>query len=281
MKIDAHQHFWRYNPEGYSWITEDMPALKQDRLPEHLKQPLFGSGFEGCVAVQARQSEAETDFLLDIAANTGFVKAVVGWVALREEGLESRLKHYAQFDALKGFRHIVQDEPEDDFILGEAFIRGVKALQEFGFTYDILVFERQLPAAVRFLEHFDDDQLFVLDHIGKPEVGKGMSRRWKDSISEMARHPNVCCKVSGLITEADWNNWKAEDFYPFLEHVLESFGVERLMVGSDWPVCLLAADDYRQAVGVAEGFFSGLGEEERALVFGGNATRFYGINEEQ
>jgi len=277
MKIDAHQHFWRYSPADFPWISEGMPALRQDYLPEQLQGLLFQNGFEACVAVQARQTEAETDFLLGLAHGFSFVRAVVGWVGLQEVGLEARLEHYAQYSTLKGFRHIVQDEPDDNFILGEAFIRGIKALGGFGFTYDILVFERQLPAVIRFLEHFEDGQPFVLDHIGKPEMSRGMSRRWRDCIREIAGHPNVCCKVSGLVTEADWRNWKTADFRPFLEHALETFGIGRLMVGSDWPVCLLAAEDYRQVMQIAEGFFNGLGEREKNLVFGGNAARFYGI----
>ena len=277
MKIDAHQHFWRYSPEEYAWITDDMTALKRDCLPENLHGPLLDNGFDACVAVQARQSETETDFLLQLSENAPFVKAVVGWVALQEGGLESRLEHYTRFKKLKGFRHIVQDEPDDNFILNKPFIRGVQLLGAFGFTYDILVYERQLPAVVRFLGHFDESQPFVLDHIGKPDIKRGMSQRWKDSIQEAARHPNLYCKISGLVTEADWHNWKAEDCYPYLEHVLNVFGTERLMVGSDWPVCLLAADSYHQVIQLAEGFFSGLEESEKAMVFGANAARFYNI----
>ncbi len=279
MKIDAHQHFWKYSPEEYGWISEDMGPLKQDRLPQDLQGPLSENGFEGCVAVQARQSEAETDFLLELAAAHDLVKAVVGWTDLRSQGLEGRLQHYAGFPALKGFRHIVQDEPDDEFLLRRDFILGVKTLGKFNFTYDILVYERQLHAAVRFLDQFEAEQPFVLDHIGKPEMAGGPSRRWQNSIERLAQHPKVYCKVSGLVTEADWQNWKPEGFYPFLEIVLRAFGEDRLMVGSDWPVCLLAADSYAQVMEIVEGFFGSQAEAARAKIFGENAARFYGINQ--
>lgn len=276
-KIDAHQHFWRYDSKEYPWISNEMPQLKQDRLPEHLQQELERHGFDGCVAVQARQTEEETDFLLALSRQYSFVKAVVGWVDLQGKDLEQRLSDYSRFGALKGFRHIVQDEPDDQFLLREAFLRGVGLLKDYGFTYDILVYEKHLPVVVRFLEQLPD-QPFVLDHIGKPVMEGGPSPAWKDNIQLIAAHPNVFCKLSGLVTEADWSHWKTEDFLPFLEVVWKAFGPERLMIGSDWPVCLLAADNYGDVISVVDAFMEGCSAEEKESVYGKNAMLFYKTN---
>ncbi|MFN7117308.1 MAG: amidohydrolase family protein [Saprospiraceae bacterium] len=276
MKIDAHQHFWQYDPVAYQWISDAMPMLKQDRLPEDLLPLLHAQGFDGCVAVQARQSEAETDFLLQLAAQHKEIKAVVGWVDLQGADLELRLQHYRQFPLLKGFRHIVQDEPDDHFLLRDAFIRGVALLHAFGFTYDILVYEKHLPTVIKFLEHFDN-QPFVLDHIGKPDIKEPMKPSWRDAIFTLATYPNLYCKISGLVTEAHWQHWQVADFQPFLEVVFEAFGADRLMIGSDWPVCLLAAPDYDAVIHLVENFTKDLSPADQAKVFGNNAAQFYNI----
>jgi L-fuconolactonase len=253
-----------------------MPQLRQDRLPEHLRKELEQHGFHGCVAIQAHQTEEETEFLLELSRQHSFVKAVVGWVDLQDEDLEQRLSHYCRLKVLKGFRHIVQDEPDDEFLLRADVIRGVELLKDFGFTYDILVYEKHLPVVVRFLEQLPD-QPFVLDHIGKPVMEGGPSKAWKENIQLIAQHPNVFCKLSGLVTEADWDNWTTEDFLPFLEVVWKAFGPERLMIGSDWPVCLLAAKDYGEVIHVVDAFMEGCTLEEKEAVYGENAIRFYHI----
>lgn len=276
MRIDAHQHFWQYDSVEYSWISEEMPQIKRSFLPGDLSPLLQAEGFSACVAVQARQSRAENDFLLQLARDHDFVAAVVGWVDLRDPQLDKQLSALKSHAKLTGFRHIVQDEPDDEFLLQEDFIRGVKALKSFGYTYDILIYEKHLPVVTRFLEHFDD-QPFVLDHLGKPVVDGPPSSAWVDGIRAIAAYPQLMCKVSGLVTEADWENWTPELFYPYLEVVLEAFGPERLMVGSDWPVCLLAADDYHSVMDIPTRFFGQLSATEQAAIFGGNAARFYGI----
>ena len=276
MKIDAHQHFWYYEPEDYGWISEAMPQLQRDLLPEDLQPLLEQAGFEGCIAVQARQSEDETDFLVTLSQEFSFIRGIVGWVDLQDPGVRERLQYYRQFRAVRGFRHIVQDEPDERFLVGEDFLRGVRMLGEFGYTYDILVYEKHLPVVVEFLEKCPD-QPFVLDHLGKPEIPKGMSERWREGIRAIAAHQNVSCKLSGLVTEADWQHWTPDDFRPFLEHALEAFGPDRLMIGSDWPVCLLEARDYAQVTGIVEDFISPLPAADQEKILGLNAARFYGV----
>ena len=274
--VDAHQHFWTYDPVQYDWITEEMAVLKKDFGPSDLKPLLEEQGLKGCVAVQARQTEAESDFLLDLASKHPHVLGVVGWLDIQSDHFEEKLTTYRPFGFLKGLRHIVQAEPDPDFLLCEAFIRGIKLLGEAGLSYDILVFEQQFPAVIRFLERCPD-QAFVLDHLGKPKVAGGPTKNWVEGIRAIAAHPNVYCKLSGLVTEADWKNWEIDDFKPFLEVAVEAFGPDRIMVGSDWPVCLLAADRYATVIGIVDQFSSQWTEEERNALFGGNAEIFYNL----
>jgi L-fuconolactonase len=273
-RIDAHQHFWKYDPVAYDWINGEMRVLQRDFLPPDLAPLLSEMKMEGCVAVQARQSEEETHFLLQLAADFPFVKGVVGWLDLRAPDLVERLDALQPFSALKGIRHIVQAEPDPDFLLRPDFLRGIKILGKVGLAYDILVYERQMPAVLQFLERCPD-QPMVLDHIGKPVIEGGPSAAWKEGIKGIAAHPLVYCKLSGLVTEADWSNWSEDTFMPFLNIVLEAFGPQRLMVGSDWPVCLLAADQYRRVLEIIERFSSGWPEQERQALWGDNATAFY------
>lgn len=277
MRIDAHQHFWKYSAEAYGWITDEMPALKRDCLPADLKPLLEQAGFDGCVAVQARQSLEETDFLLDLAAESSFIRAVVGWADLLSAELEATLERYQSRPLLKGIRHIVQDEPDDQFLLRPAFLKGIQALGRLGYTYDILVYERHLPVVADFLQQ-SPEQPFVLDHLGKPEIAGPPSGRWQRGIRTIAQRPYVYCKLSGMVTEADWNNWKPEDFRPYLDTVLEAFGPDRLMIGSDWPVCLLAADSYGSVVQIVDEYISALSESEQAAIRGGTAAQFYQIS---
>jgi L-fuconolactonase len=273
-RIDAHQHFWKYDPVAYDWINGEMRVLQRDFLPPNLAPLLSEMNMEGCVAVQARQSEEETRFLLQLAADFPFVKGVVGWLDLRAPDLEERLDDLQPFSALKGIRHIVQAEPDPDFLLRPDFLRGIKILGKVGLTYDILVYEQQMPAVLQFLERCPD-QPMVLDHIGKPIIEGGPSAAWKEGIKGIAAHPLVYCKLSGLVTEADWSNWSEDTFMPFLNVVLEAFGPQRLMVGSDWPVCLLAADQYRRVLEIIERFSADWPEQERRALWGDNAAAFY------
>jgi L-fuconolactonase len=250
-----------------------MKVLKGDFLPENLVPLLKQTGFDGCVAVQASQSEAETDFLLQLAGDSSIVKGVVGWLDLQATDLQARLTHYSKHPKLCGLRHIVQDEPDDNFLLRDKFMQGITQLQKFNLTYDILVFERQLPAAVEFARTFPN-QAFVLDHIAKPLIEKGEIKNWEKYIRQLGECKNVYCKLSGMVTEADWQNWKAANFIPYLKVVFEAFGTERLMIGSDWPVCLLAGN-YQQVMQLVTGFIAEYTEKEQAAMLGGNACKFY------
>lgn len=274
MRIDSHQHFWKYDPVKNAWIDESMKAIRRDFSPEDLAPILKSANIDGCVAVQADQSEAETDFLLGFAENSEIVKGVVGWVDLMADNVEERLAVYSKNKWLKGIRHIVQSEP-DDFMLRADFQHGISKLAQFGQVYDILVFPTQLPASIALAEKFPD-QAFVLDHIAKPYIKDGKIDGWKEDIQQLAQFPNVHCKVSGMVTEADWANWKPGDFTPYLDVVFEAFGTDRIMFGSDWPVCLVAAD-YQQGLGIVEGYIAGLSADEKAGVMGINAQKFYNL----
>jgi L-fuconolactonase len=262
MRIDSHQHFWRYHAVRDAWITEAMSVLRRDFLPEDLAPELNANGIDATVAVQADQSEDETNFLFRLAEREPFIAGVVGWVDLCAANLPERLQHFSQFEKLRGFRHIVQAEPDDRFLLRDDFCRGVSRLHEFGFTYDILIYAHQLPAAVEFVERFPD-QPFVLDHLAKPPIASGEMDRWERHLRAIAANPNVYCKLSGLITEADWHNWNAELLAPYLEVTFDAFGADRLMFGSDWPVCLLAGS-YDRVKRLIADFVQGRSGQERA-----------------
>jgi L-fuconolactonase len=274
MQIDAHQHFWHYDPVRDSWITEDMSVLKRDFLPEDLRPLLEAQGVEGTVVVQADQSERETDFLLQLAASHPFIRGVVGWVDLLAPTLGERLEHYSKSEQLCGMRHIAQAEA-DDFLARDDVARGIAQLSNFGLTYDILVYPHQLAATLSLVEKLPDSA-FVVDHLAKPLIREGNTEPWATYMRELAQHPNVWCKVSGLVTEADWQHWQQDDIRPYLDIVFEAFGSHRLMFGSDWPVCLLAAD-YRQVWDLLDGYVRQLPAPERGWLFGGNAASFYGL----
>jgi L-fuconolactonase len=273
MIIDSHQHFWQYNAERDSWITDEMSVLQKDFLPDDLQKEFAANQIEGCIAVQADQSENETLFLLELAKQFSFIKGVVGWVDLRAENLAERLQYFSQFEKLCGFRHVVQAEADDNFLLREDFLRGVGLLKDFNFTYDILIYPQQLSAAIKFAEKFPE-QSFVLDHIAKPFIKEAKVEPWSAQIKELAKHPNLFCKVSGLVTEADWRNWKADDFKPYLDVVFDAFGADRIMYGSDWPVCLLAAT-YQQVRDILADYTSNFSSLDRVKIFRLNASRFY------
>ena len=275
QRIDAHQHFWKFNPVRDAWINDDMPVLRNDFLPEQFLPLLQQNNIDGCIAVQAGQSETETDFLLELAAKYDFIKAVVGWVDLQATNIEERLEHYAAFKKLKGFRHIVQAEPQDDFLLSHDFCNGISLLKKFGFTYDILVYPKHLSYVLKFVKRFPE-QKFVIDHCAKPDIKNDNISEWKEWMKEIARHPNVYCKLSGLFTEANWKEWRTAQFFPYLDVVFESFGTERLMFGSDWPVMLLAGT-YVQWKNILELYMGNYNAEDRKKVFGQNAINFYGL----
>ena len=274
-KIDAHQHFWQFDPVKDGWITEEMAVIRKDFLPKDIKPVLKKNGIEGCVAVQADQSEKETKFLLDLAKENDFIKGVVGWIDLLNENINERLDYYSQFKALKGFRHILQGEKERQFMLRPDFIRGIRALKKFNFTYDILIFPDQLQYAKNFVAAFPD-QKFVIDHIAKPYIIDKEIDEWKKDITDVAKQKNVYCKISGLVTEADWKKWKEKDFVPYLDVIVEAFGMDRVMFGSDWPVCLLAAS-YKKVTGIVQNYFSSFTQQELGKVFGLNAIEFYNL----
>ncbi|RBL94133.1 amidohydrolase family protein [Chitinophaga flava] len=273
MVIDAHQHFWQYDPVRDAWIDDSMQVIRGDFFPEHLKPVLAANGVHGCVAVQADQSENETAFLLDLAGKHAFIKGVVGWTDLRASNIREKLATYAVNPKLKGFRHIVQGEPDVNFLLGEAFCHGITALAEFGFSYDILVYPKQLAATAAFVKKFPEHRL-VIDHVAKPDFKTGALEEWASHMRSIAQSPNVYCKLSGLVTEADWQHWKPAHFEPFLDVVLESFGPHRLMFGSDWPVCLLAAE-YKEVKDIITQYISKLSDTEQNNIMGGNAISFY------
>jgi L-fucono-1,5-lactonase len=277
MRIDAHQHFWQYATPRHAWIGDGMAVLRRDFLPEDLQPLLEANQIDATVAVQVCQSEDENAFLLDLAARNAWIAGIVGWVDLLAPNLPERLEYYAQFPKMRGFRHIAQSEPDDGFLAHDRFVAGVRALQPFGFTYDILIYPRQLPAALDLTSKIPG-QRFVIDHIAKPLVKTREINAWSRLIREIAQNPSVSCKISGLITEADWSDWRPADFYPYLDAVFEAFGPDRLLFGSDWPVCLLAGA-YGQVVQLISEYTRDFSTAVEEKVFGENSARFYGLKE--
>ncbi len=273
--IDAHQHFWRYDPVEYGWIEPSMAAIRRDFLPADLKRAASGAGVGAVVSVQARQTTAETAWLLDLAAGDPFVAGVVGWVPLASPTVEVELERFVAHPKLRGVRHVLQDEA-DEYMLQPAFARGLRAVRRFGLAYDILVFERQLPSAIALADRHPD-QVLVLDHVAKPRIRDGQLEPWRERMRELARRPNVCCKLSGMVTEADHRAWSAAQLRPYVETVIEAFTPERLMLGSDWPVCLLACD-YGRWIDTVRGFLGGLSLAEQAQILGGTARRAYRLD---
>jgi len=273
--IDSHQHFWHYQPLRDSWITDDMGVIRKDFLPSELKPLLQQNGFKGCVAIQSDQSEAHNDFLLDLAGENDFIKGIVGWVDLQAENIKQRLQHYKRFPIIKGFRHVLQGEEDRALMLKPAFMRGVEALQDVGLTYDILIFPDQLQYVPAFVNAFPQ-QKFVLDHIAKPNIKDRKIDEWKRDIEAVAEYKNVYCKISGMVTEADFKNWDEHDFTPYIDVVVKAFGVDRIMYGSDWPVCLVGGS-YEKVSGIVKDYFASYPEEVQVRVFGANAARFYSL----
>lgn len=276
MNIDSHQHFWKYNPRDYAWITEDMQAIRRDFLPADLRATLQENDVAGTVAVQARQNEEETAWLLSLADSSPFILGVVGWVDLCDPHLGDRLRQYVSSPKLVGIRHIVQDEPDNQFMLRDDFMRGIGLLEQFNLTYDILIYPQHLGAAAQLVQRFPR-QKFVLDHLAKPHINDQTIEPWQADLRHLAKFPNVYCKISGMVTEADWERWKPESFTPYLDIVFDAFGPDRLMMGSDWPVCLLAAGSYTEVINIVRHYLRQSDDQAIMKVMGRTCATFYGL----
>jgi L-fuconolactonase len=275
LRIDSHQHFWKYDPVRYDWIDDSMSVIRKDFLPEDLAPILKANNFNGCITVQSYQSEQENEFQLANADRHGFIKGVVGWIDLQSPRIEERLDYYQQFEKLKGFRHVLQGESQRDFMLRPDFLKGIGLLRKYSYTYDILILPDQLKYTAEFVAQFPD-QRFVIDHIAKPNIKQKELKEWKKGIKATAEFENVYCKVSGMVTEADWHNWQSADFNNYLDVVTDNFGTKRLMYGSDWPVCKVAAN-YDRVINIVKDYFSAFSQTEQQAFFGGNAIEFYNI----
>ena len=275
MIIDSHQHFWNYEPEKHSWIDDEMSVIRRDFLSDDLQKVLTENGVDACVAVQADQTTEETDFLISIAENNNFIKGVVGWVDLRSESIEDDLLKYKKYNVVKGFRHVVQGEQDHNFMLRPEFLRGIDFLGKYDLCYDILIFPHQLGATLELVKKFPN-QKFVIDHIAKPYIKDGFFEGWAVMMREIAEHQNVYCKISGMITEADYKTWTPEQVHPYMKLVLESFGASRVMYGSDWPVCLVAGN-YSVVKALVTDFITDLSQEQQNAIMGGNAAKFYNL----
>jgi L-fuconolactonase len=273
QRIDAHQHFWQFDPVRDSWITGEMAAIRRDFLPGDLRPLLQQAGIDGCVAVQAVQAESENDFLLGLAREAGFIKGIVGWVDLQANHIGERLAYYKQFPLIKGFRHVLQGEKDRALMLRPSFRRGIEALGAAGYTYDLLIFPDQLAFCTELVMMYPD-QLFVLDHLAKPDIKSGAISGWMKDLQVLSTLPNVYCKISGMVTEADWTGWKKDDFRRVLDTAVAAFGTGRILYGSDWPVCLVAAS-YAETLAIVQDYFSSFSQSEQEALFGGNALQFY------
>lgn len=275
MIIDAHQHFWKYEPIKHEWIDESMAVIRQDFLPSDLKKTYDTNGIDGCVAVQADQTLAETDFLLKLSEEHDFIKGVIGWVDLRAENIDSVLEKYGSNKKIKGFRHIVQGEADHNFLIRPDFLKGISHLEKYGYVYDILIFPHQLGAALEFVKQFPN-QKFIIDHMAKPYIKDGFYDGWAILMAEIAKYENVFCKLSGMITEADYNSWTPSQIFPYMDLVLQTFGPKRILFGSDWPVCLVAGS-YTDVKKVVTDFIAELSSSEQSAIMGENAMQFYNL----
>jgi len=274
MVIDTHVHFWQYDKKRDAWITDKMKTLQQNYLPQTIAGTFRRNGIDGCIAVQADQSELETLFLTELAGSHDIIKGVVGWIDLQAENVEGRLHYFSQYSIIKGWRHIVQGEA-DEFLLRPAFQKGVSLLQPYNYTYDILIYPRQLRSAVEFVSKFPEQKM-IIDHCAKPDIAGKKIDDWAALMSEIAKYPNVYCKLSGLFTEAKWKEWSPAEFYPYLDVVFKVFGTDRLLYGSDWPVILLSGI-YVQWKSLLEKYMEHFDKEEKEKVFSSNAVKFYNL----
>lgn len=273
MKIDAHHHFWRYNAREYGWIDDSMAAIRRDFLPQHLELEIRAAGIDGTVSVQARQCLEETEWLLELANGHEFIFGVVGWVPLVNPHVKEILEHFVADSKLRGVRHVLQDEPDTCYMLRADFNGGVQVLKTWDLTYDILIYESHLPQTATFVDRHPE-QRFVLNHIAKPRIREGVFSPWRENLKELARRPNLWCKLSGVVTEADFHHWTETGIRPYLEAALESFGPQRLIFGSDWPVCQ-AACSYSHWYRTVCQFIGGLSFDEQSSILGLNAIEAY------
>lgn len=272
-RIDSHQHFWNYHPAKQVWMSDAMSALKYDFGPADLLPLLNSCNLQGCVAVQANQAEEENDFLIQLSQQFSFIKGIVGWVDLQATNVKERLAYYQNIKIIKGFRHVIHDEVDIDFMLQPAFLNGINCLHEFDFTFDVLIFPIHLKNTFLLIKQ-NPQQRFVIDHIAKPAIKNNEFEIWKTNLAKVAALPNVYCKISGMVTEANWKQWKKEDFKIYLDTVFELFGTDRIMYGSDWPVCTLSAN-YTSMYEIVQDYFSKFSSNEQHKFFGLNATHFY------
>jgi L-fuconolactonase len=275
MRIDAHQHFWRYHPHTHGWINDEMAVIRKDFLPEDLLPILKTHQIDGCIAVQADESRAENEMLLSLAEQYPFIKGVVGWADLQSAKFNEEIESYSHLNKLVGFRCIMQGKEDKLYLKNDTFIQNVALLAKVNYTYDLLIYHDQLPSLIQFVEQLPDNKL-ILDHIGKPNIRLHDFRSWKENIIEIAQHPHIYCKLSGMITEADFKQWKYEDILPYMDAVGEAFGIDRICFGSDWPVCLVAGS-YERMIHVAEKWSSQLSANEREKIFGKNTIKFYNL----
>jgi len=273
--IDTHVHFWDFDPVRDNWITEDMSVIRHDFSPKNLTRTFNELKISGCVAVQANQSEEENEFLLSLATQNEMIKGIVGWIDLKNPNLIQRLQYWKNFKIIKGWRHILQAE-NADFILDKVFIDGIKQLKNFGYTYDLLCYHSQLDSIIKIVDQIPD-QPFILDHCGKPDVKSQDLITWTKNIKILAENKNVNCKISGLLAEADWKNWKEIELFNCLDKVFENFGPKRVMYGSDWPVVLISRP-YQDWFHLVKKYTERFSEQERKLIFQDNAKAFYSLS---
>ncbi len=273
MVIDTHHHFWKYNPEEYGWINNEMSVIRRNFLPEDLKKVIDENGVDGVISVHARQTIEETKTLLKYACENEFMKGVIGWLPLADKKFQEILDEFAINKSLKGLRHVVQGEPNPEFILGKAFNNGISSLKNYNLVFDILIYEHQLPNAIRFVD-LHPNQQFVLDHIAKPKIRINEIEAWKKNIRELAKRENVVCKISGMVTEADYKCWTTEQLQPYFDVVLDAFGTNRLMFGSDWPVCLVATQ-YGSWLEMVKNQILKFSKEEQEKILYKNALKYY------
>ncbi len=273
--IDAHQHFWKYEPLKHEWIDNSMSSIRRDFMPTDLKKVYTEHKIDGCVAVQADQTLQETDFLIELAKTNDFIKGIVGWVDLQDQNVDQVLEQYSKQQIIKGFRHVVQAEPDHNFLLRSPFLKGISLLEKYDYTYDILVFPHQLGAVLEFVRLFPN-QKFVIDHIAKPHIKDGFYDGWAILMKEIGKFENVYCKLSGMITEAHFTSWKPDQIHPYMHLVFEIFGADRIMFGSDWPVCLVAGN-YAKVKELITNFIAETSTAEQNAVMGDTAIQFYSL----
>ena len=276
MIIDSHHHLWKYTPTEFAWIDDSMKVLKRDYLPADLETEIHKAGVTGTVVVQARQMIEETRWLLELADENPFIKGVIGWVDLRSPDLGAQLEQFGNHPKLVGVRHVIHDEPDGDFMVQQAFLEGIKALQKYNLVYDLLLFPRHLERAIELVSMFPD-QRFVLDHISKPFIKSGILQPWKDDMEALAARHNVWCKISGMVTEANLSAWKIEDFIPYMSAVYDAFGTDRIMLGSDWPVCRLAGE-YTEVMNIPKAFIGHLDNNDKKKIYALNAKACYQLS---